>query len=204
MLKTDLHSYDNRWYQPGKTSWVRLLWYLINGFVFQSNCFPVNRLKVWLLRGFGASVGMGVVIKPSVNIKYPWRLSIGDHVWIGEKVWIDNLTQVQIGSHVCISQGAMLLTGSHNYKEPGFDLLVKEIVLEDGVWIGAKAVVCPGVRCHSHSVLSVSSVATSDLKAYMIYQGNPASIKRHRIHKNAFTAGFSPEVSSGKVRADLV
>lgn len=180
MLKTALNQYNNDWYKPGKTSIIRLLWYFTNSLVFQSSLFPVNTLKTRLLRLFGAIVGTGVVIKPGVNIKYPWRLCIGDHVWIGENAWIDNLANVQIGNHVCISQGAMLLTGSHNYKARAFDLIVNDIVLEEGVWIGAQAVVCPGVRCLSHSVLSVSSVATSDLSAYEIYQGNPATSKRKR------------------------
>jgi putative colanic acid biosynthesis acetyltransferase WcaF len=127
-----------------------------------------------LLRLFGASVGKGVIIKPRVNIKYPWKLTIGNHVWIGEGVWIDNLGEVSIGDHSCISQGAMLLCGNHNYKKSSFDLMVGDIVLEEGVWVGAHAVVCPGVTCHSHSVLTVKSIATSNLESYTIYQGNPA------------------------------
>lgn len=73
--------------------------------------------KIWMLRKFGAKIGKGVFIKPLVNIKYPWNLDIGDYTWIGENVWIDNLTQVKIGSNVCISQGAMLLCRNHNYKK---------------------------------------------------------------------------------------
>jgi putative colanic acid biosynthesis acetyltransferase WcaF len=125
-------------------------------------------------------VGKGVVIKPAVSIKYPWKLEIGDHVWIGEKVWIDNLAKVRIDNNACISQGAMLLTGNHNYKKSTFDLLVGEIVLQEGAWVGAQSVVCPGVTCCSHSVLSVGSVAVSDLEPYSIYQGNPAVKVRAR------------------------
>ena len=134
-----------------------------------------------MLRLFGAKIGKGLVIKPKVNIKYPWFLEIGDHVWIGEEVWIDNLTLVKIESNVCISQGAMLLTGNHNYKKSSFDLITGQITLEDGVWIGAKSVVCPAVTCHSHSVLAVGSIATKDLEPYTIYQGNPAQPIRKRI-----------------------
>jgi putative colanic acid biosynthesis acetyltransferase WcaF len=88
---------------------------------------------------------------------------------------------VKIGNHVCISQGAMLLTGNHDFTKTTFDLIVKPIVLEEGVWIGAKAVVCPGVTCFSHSVLSVNSVATKNLITHKIYQGNPAIIVKDRI-----------------------
>ena len=105
---------------------------------------------------------------------------IGDNCWIGEDVWIDNLAKVTIGNHVCLSQGSYLLTGSHNYKKETFDLLLGEIVLEDGVWIGAKATVCPGVTCKSHSILAVGSIATKDLEEYGVYQGNPAVWKRKR------------------------
>jgi len=120
-------------------------------------------------------------LKPSINIKYPWKLSIGDFSWIGEKVWIDNLGEVDIGKNVCISQGAMLLTGNHDYKKQGFDLMVGKIILEDGVWIGAESLVCPGVVCATHAVLAAKSVATQDLSAYQIYQGNPAHIVKERV-----------------------
>lgn len=157
-----------------------LFWYFVNIFFFINPFFPFSKFKSWLLYFFGAKVGLGLVIKPNVNIKYPWLLEIGDHVWIGESVWIDNLVKVRIESNVCISQGAMLLTGNHNYKKSSFDLITGEIVLEEGVWIGAKSVVCPGVICKSNSVLSVGSVATRDLLSSTIYQGNPAFPIRKR------------------------
>jgi putative colanic acid biosynthesis acetyltransferase WcaF len=168
-----LAQYDNSWYNPGQ-KWKVLLWFVVSVLFFNNGFAIFNNLKCWLLRRFGAEVGKGVLIKPSVNIKYPWFLRVGNDVWVGENVWIDNLGLVIIGDNVCISQGAMLLTGNHNYKKSFFDLMIGEIILEDGVWIGAKATVCPGVTCRSHSVLSVSSVASSDLEAFGIYQGIPA------------------------------
>ena len=89
---------------------------------------PSSGLKKFILKLFGAKIGRGVVIKPGVNIKYPWKLFIGDYSWIGEKVWIDNLANVVIGRSVCISQGAMLLTGNHNYAAKEFDLMVLAII----------------------------------------------------------------------------
>ncbi|MEA3353940.1 MAG: WcaF family extracellular polysaccharide biosynthesis acetyltransferase [Campylobacterota bacterium] len=180
MKKVDLKKFENSWYKPGNKIKI-LLWYFINMFIFKT-MFPFpSSLKVKILRIFGAKIGSGVVIKPNVSIKYPWFLSIGDSCWIGEHVWIDNLAQVTIGNNVCLSQGSYLLTGSHDYKKEAFDLILGEITLEDGVWIGAKATVCPGVTCKSHSILSVGSVATKDLEEYGVYQGNPAVWKRKRI-----------------------
>lgn len=179
--RVNLEKYNNDWFNTGAPGWKVFIWYFINIIFFINPLNPFSKIKCILLRLFGAQVGNGVVIKPSVNIKYPWLLIIGDHVWIGEHVWIDNLTRVFIGNNVTLSQGALLLTGSHNYKLETFDLIVKEIKLEDGVWIGAKAVVCPGVTCASHSVLSVASVATGDMEPYWIYQGVPAEKKRERF-----------------------
>ncbi len=183
---TNLASFSNGWYKPGRSMPIRLIWYFINAWLFKSYLVPVSAPKVWLLRIFGARVGKGVVIKPGVNIKHPWRLTIGNHTWIGEGAWIDNLADVRIGSHCCISQGAMLLTGNHNYKKPSFDLIIGKIVLEDGAWAGAQTVVCPGVTLGRESVLTAGSVATSGTKPYGIYQGNPAQwIKERNLQPTA-------------------
>lgn len=176
-----LSSYSKKEFNPGAGKLIIGLWILASVLLVRNPLNLFSSFKVWLLRIFGAKIGKGVVIKQGVNIKYPWRLSIRDHVWIGENVWIDNLVQVEINSHVCISQGAMLLTGNHNYKLSSFDLMVGPIIIEEGVWIGARAIVCPGVTCKSHSILMVGSVANSDLNERMIYQGNPAIVKKERI-----------------------
>ena len=180
MQNVDLNRFDNDEYQPGH-SHIKLLWFITNALFFNTFLPFPSLLKVKILKLFGAKVGAAVVIKPSVNIKYPWLLEIGNHSWIGECVWIDNLAKVVIGNHVTLSQGAYLLTGNHDYKKVTFDLMVGEITLEDGVWIGAKAIVCPGVRCNSHSILAVGAIAIKDLDAFTIYQGNPAQAKRKRV-----------------------
>lgn len=179
MIETDLSSFTNKEYRPGSAV-KRIVWYFVSLFFIRTRFPWPSKMKVLILRFFGAQVGKGVVMKPSVSIKYPWFLSIGNHSWIGEMVWIDNLVSVSIGTDVCVSQGAMLLTGNHNYKKSSFDLIAKPIILERGTWVGAKSVVCPGVTCFSHSVLSVGSIATSDLKAYTIYSGNPAKVVKSR------------------------
>jgi putative colanic acid biosynthesis acetyltransferase WcaF len=170
----DLKSFSNEGYIPSKSKLKILVWNFVNVLFFINPLNPFSSLKIFLLKLFGAEIGVGVVIKQGVNIKYPWFLSIGDYSWIGENVWIDNLAHVDIQSNVCISQGAMLLTGNHNFTKSTFDLILGEISLESGVWIGAKSVVCPGVRCKTHAVLTVGSVATTHLEPYSVNQGNPA------------------------------
>lgn len=180
-LKTDLSKFNNSWYKPGN-SVKRILWYFVNVCFFNS-AFPLIGVKIFLLKLFGAKVGQGVVLKPYINIKYPWKLQIGNHVWIGEKVWIDNLGEVVIKDHACVSQGAMLLCGNHHYKKVAFDLIVGNITIDEGAWVGAMSVICPGVKVGSHAVLTVNSVATHHLEPYFIYQGNPAQKIKERIIK---------------------
>ena len=173
--------YNNSWYNAGGNPIKRFLWYFINILFFKNTLNPCNTIKISLLKLFGAQIGLNVIIKPSVNIKYPWNLSIGNNVWIGENVWIDNLAYVKIENNVCISQGAMLLCGNHNYKKKTFDLIIGEIHLKDGSWVGAKTTVCPNVTLHENSILTVGSIAVHDLEANGIYQGHPAKIIRTRI-----------------------
>ena len=180
-MEVDLSSYNNNWYKPGNAI-KRFLWYYISLFVFQSGLFPVYKLKVALLKLFGAKMGSGVCIKPHVTIKYPWLLTVGNNVWIGEQVWIDNLAEVHIGNNVCISQGALILTGSHNHKSISFGLIIKPIYLENGVWVCAKSIICAGVTCQTHAVISAGAVVTQNCDAYGIYKGNPAvKIKTREI-----------------------
>ena len=178
--QVDLSRYDNSWYKPGKGA-KRLLWYFCNLLVVKNRYQPFGFLRRFFLRLFGAKIGKGLVIKPGVNIKYPWFLQIGDHCWIGEGVWIDNLSQVTLEDHVCLSQGALLLTGNHNYKSMTFDLITKAIYLERGSWIGARATVTAGVKAMEHSVLTAGSVAATNMKAFGIYKGNPAAMVKERV-----------------------
>ena len=156
------------------------LWYFVNALLVRASWNPFMGMKIALLRMFGARIGKGLVIKNNVVIKSPWNLTVGDDCWLGEYCWIDNLDKVCIGNNVCISQGALLLTGNHDYTVSSMPYRNAAITLEDGVWIGAKAVVCPGVTVHRNAILTVGSVATQEMKVDGIYQGNPAVKIRDR------------------------
>ena len=161
----------------------QILWFIVNSLFVRASWNPFMGIKIWLLRIFGGRIGKGLVIKNNVIIKFPWKLTIGDNVWLGEYCWIDNLDYITIGNNVCISQGALLITGNHDYTEVDFPYRNAPIVIEDGAWIGAKAVITSGVKIASHSVITVGSVVTKDTESYGIYQGNPAVKKKERSIK---------------------
>ena len=180
-VHVDLSRFDNADFPKGAGPVKLALWYFTNALFFLNPLFPFRSPKPALLRLFGARVGKGVVIHPGVNIKYPWKLTVGDHVWIGQRAWLDNIDQLIIRDHVVISQGAMIIQGSHNYKKVDYPTLSGPVVLEEGSWVGAGAMVMLGVTLKSHSVLAAGSVATKDLEPYMIHQGNPAQPVRERV-----------------------
>lgn len=175
----DLSKFANSWYDPG-SKLKRSLWYVCNVLFIKTHVPFPSSLKRIVLTFFGAKVGAGLVIKPRVNIKFPWLLEVGSNVWIGEEAWVDNLARVKIGNNVCISQGAYILTGNHNYKSRAFDLIVSPVTIEDGVWIGAKSIVCPGAHLKTHAVVTAGSVVSKVAEAFTIYSGNPAVPVRKR------------------------
>lgn len=172
---------DNSFYYRGAGKFKIALWYITSNIFFTSFFNPLSSVRIRLLKLFGAKVGVKCNLKAGVFIRYPWNLEMGDYVAMGEYAFIDNVGKIIIGNHVTISQGGMILSASHNYKDPAFNITVHTTILEDGVWICSRAVVCPGLTCGSHSILTVSSIATKNLEPYFIYSGNPAVSIRERI-----------------------
>lgn len=175
-----LGRYDNGWYKPGRSNLWRALWLFFGLPLFRCSLLPFSRLRVGLLRLFGAKVGRGVVIHSEVVVKYPWHLVVGDHCWIGERVWIDNLTSVRLGSNVCISQGAYLCTGNHDWSDPSFGLRVEPIQLFDGSWAGARSTLLPGTVLSVGAIAAAGCVLAGTVPAFEIFGGNPAKFLRKR------------------------
>ena len=179
----NLKEYSTGIFTRGKSAWVELAW-LIAQELFLASWLPGSVLRVWLLRLFGAQIGRGVVIKPRVRVKFPWRLVVGDFSWIGEDVWIDNLAEVTIGSHSVLSQGVYLCTGSHDWTKKNFDLVVKPINIGSHAWICAMSRVAPGVVVGEGAVLGLGSIANQSLADWTIHFGVPARfVKSREIRK---------------------
>ena len=180
MDKVNLAAFSTGNFDKGAGDLKIITWYFINALLVRASWNPFMSIKIILLRAFGAKIGRGLVIKNNVTIKFPWKLTIGNNVWLGEQCWIDNLDYVTIGNNVCISQGALLLTGNHDYTNSSMPYRNAPITLEDGVWVGARVVVCPGVIMRKNSIASVGSVVTKSTEVNGIYQGVPAVVIRKR------------------------
>jgi putative colanic acid biosynthesis acetyltransferase WcaF len=157
----------------GRPKLVFILWYLVKCLFFLSPLPWPSRFKTFLLRAFGAQIGANVYFKPRLNIHFPWKLTVGDHTWVGEEVEIYNFEPVIIGSHCCISQRAFLCAGNHDFRDLAMNYRNAPITIASGVWIGACSFVGPGVTVGSEAVVTVGSVVTKNLPAGMVCGGNP-------------------------------
>ena len=175
-----LKQFDNTWYQPERPRLVILSWFLVGAPLVQGRLLTSSRIRSTIMRMFGAKVGKGVVARHGIRVKYPWHLSIGDDCWIGEDCWFDSLAPISIGNDVCVSQGAYLCTGNHDWSDPAFGLIVKGITLRDGAWVGAKCLIGTGVELGEGAVAGAGSVVTRNIPSFEIHSGNPASFLRHR------------------------
>lgn len=149
---------------PGNRGFAtRALWYLVSAVCFShALALLPSTAKAELLRWFGATVGPGLVIKPRVTIKYPWFLRVGRSVWIGERAWIDNPAPVALGDNVCVSQGATLISGNHDFKRADFAYFGGPITVGDRVWVCAGAIVAPGSTIPAGTVVAIGSVWRGD------------------------------------------
>lgn len=155
-------------------------WVAVKSVFFQTPWPWPSKVRVMWLRLFGARAGKRVVIRSNVNISFPWRVSLGDDVWLGEDVGILSLAPVTIENSVCVSQRAYLCTGSHDFRSPKFDLVTKPIVLRAGAWVAAQSFIGPGVEVGQGTVVSAGSVVMRSVGEACMVSGNPAVERAQR------------------------
>lgn len=141
---------------------MQALWAIVSAGLFTRPWCPMSA-RVRILRMFGATVGDGVRIRSGVRVHWPWKLVIGDDVWIGVDAWLLNLEAIDIGSDVCISQQVLLCTGSHDARSSTFEFDNAPIIIEDGVWVATRATVLKGVTVGSRSVIGATALVTRDV-----------------------------------------
>ncbi len=163
-LRHDLRGFTGAGYNRGRNSLWQVAWLLISGLVVVRWWCP-GGVRLRILRFFGATIGNGVLIRHRVRIHWPWKLTVGDGSWVGEEVWILNLEPVTIGENVCVSQGVLLCTGSHQRDSRTFEFDNAPIVIDDGAWIAARATVLRGVHIGADCVVGATALVTRSIAA---------------------------------------
>ena len=179
----DLATYTTQ-FSRGRPAIVEAIWMMVQ-WLFVSSWIPGSMHRRLLLKAFGARIGTGAIIKPGIQVKFPWRLSVGANAWIGENAWIDNLAEVKIEDSAVLSQGVYLCTGSHDWTSPGFDLITQPITIKRGAWVAARSTVGPGVTVGEGAVLGLGSTTSQDLEPWTIYSGAPAEAVKNRVMRKA-------------------
>jgi putative colanic acid biosynthesis acetyltransferase WcaF len=169
----------------GKPGWFVQLWWLVQAIFCNHSPQVIFGWRRFWYRLFGAKIGKGVLIRPSVKCVYPWKLSIGDHSWVGDDVSLYTLGEIEIGSDTVISQKCYLSTGSHDYTSPTFDIFAKKITIGNGVWLASDVFVAPGVTIGDGTVVGARSTVLHDLPGGMICYGNPAKLIKPRVMKQS-------------------
>ena len=169
----------------GRSALTVQLWWLVQSAFFHTSPQIAYGFRRWLLRCFGAKIGKNVIIRPSVRVTYPWKVSIGDYAWIGDDVVLYSLGDIVIGAHAVISQSSYLCTGDHDYTEVDFPIRARQITIEDQAWIAANVFIAPGVTIGTGAVIGARSSVFNDMPAGMVCMGTPAKpIGQRNSNKN--------------------
>lgn len=165
----------------GRSIFKVQFWWLVQAVLFRCSPQFMYRWRNWLLRMFGAKVGKGVIIRPTVKVTYPWNLTIGNYSWIGDYVDLYTLGEINIGSNSVISQRCYLCTGSHDSQKETFDIFAKPIFIEDEAWVATDVFIAPGVTIGKGAVIGARSSVFSNMPEGMVCIGNPAKPVRSRL-----------------------
>jgi putative colanic acid biosynthesis acetyltransferase WcaF len=165
----------------GKNAFIVQFWWLVQAIFFRTSPQFLYGYRRFLLRLFGAKIGKNVIIRPSVQITYPWKISIGDYSWIGDDVVLYSLGEIDIGNHVVVSQKSYLCAASHDYTKSDFPIFSKKITIKDQCWLATDVFVAPGITIEKGTVVGSRSSVYKNLPANKVCIGNPAVIIKNRI-----------------------
>lgn len=160
----------------GRSAVFVQLWWCVQSTLFALSPQFMYAWRAWLLRLFGAKIGKHTIIRPSVRVTYPWKLTLGDHCMIGDYVELYTLGEIEIGDCTVISQRSYICTASHDYTRPTFDIYSTKVVIESEVWLATDVFVAPGVRIGKGAVVGARSSVFHDVPSGTINNGTPARV----------------------------
>ena len=164
----------------GRSGVTVLLWQMVQSTLFACSPQPFYGWRRFLLRSFGAKIGQGVSVRPSARITYPWKVTIDDRAWIGDRAELYSLGPIRIGADSVVSQRAYLCAATHDFRQTDFPILAPGVTIGDQVWVAADVFVAPGVTIGRGAVIGARSSVFSDIAPYAIAMGSPAKVTGSR------------------------
>jgi putative colanic acid biosynthesis acetyltransferase WcaF len=164
----------------GKPGWFVQLWWLVQALLFKPSPQFLYGWRRFLLRSFGAQVGRGVIIRASAHFQFPWKVTLGDHCWIGDEVVIYSLGPISIGDNAVVSQRSYLCAGSHDMLDATFTITSHEVVVEAECWLATDVFVGPSVRIGRGAVVGARSSVFKSIPGGKVYAGSPVKMIKDR------------------------
>jgi putative colanic acid biosynthesis acetyltransferase WcaF len=158
----------------GRSAIIVQLWWLVQSTLFACSPQFMFGWRRWLLKLFGAKVGKGVLLRPSVKVTYPWKVTIGDFAWLGDDVVLYSLGEIEIGANAVVSQRSYLCAASHDYTQPDFPIYAKKVCIGAQAWLATDVFIAPGVTVGEGAVVGARSSVFHDLPPMMVCVGCPA------------------------------
>jgi putative colanic acid biosynthesis acetyltransferase WcaF len=178
----------------GRSGPVVLIWQFVQMTLFLWSPQPAYFWRRWLLRWFGAKVGKGVLVRPTVRVTYPWKVSFGDHCWVGDDAEIYSLGPISIGSNAIVGQRSYVCAATHDYEDITFPLVAKAVTIEPEVWIATDCFIAPGVTIGRGAIVAARSSVLTDIAPGVIVAGTPAKVIKTRPPSRAQSASATPAV----------
>lgn len=157
-----------------------LIWQIVQATLFGLSPRPMYAWRSFLLRLFGARIGRGVEVRPTARIAYPWKLEIGDRVWVSDNTELYCMAPIRIGSHSVISQRSYLCAAKHDHHRTDFAMIAGPITIGSQVWLATDVFVAPGITIGDGAVVGARSSVFSDVPAGAIAYGTPARVQGQR------------------------
>lgn len=179
---------------PGsRESWDRplrvvLAWAVVERLLVTNALQLSSGVRVWALRKFGARIGQGVVTRPGLKVRFPWKLTVGDRCWIGEDVWLHNQDQLVVGSDVVISQDSFITTGTHAYRRD-MALLTRPVHIDDGAWVTSRCMVLGGSHVGRSALILPHTVVKGEVPPNAVYGSPEAGVVGERFRDAERAAG---------------
>lgn len=165
----------------GRSTLAVQLWWLVQATLFRWSPQFLYGFRRSLLRAFGARVGAFVVIRPTVTVTYPWKVTIGDYAWIGDDVVLYSLGNIEIGANAVVSQRSYLCTADHDFTQPDFPIRARMITIGPEAWLAADVFVAPGITIGKGAVIGARSSVFKDMPAGMVCFGYPCVAVKKRM-----------------------
>ena len=141
---------------------------------------PCHLLRRLICKIVMKDFSMKSAISRNVDIRSPYRISIGCGCVINKKCVLDGRGGLKIGNNVDIAQETNIWTEQHDYNSPSYAPICKSVNIQDYVWVASRVTILPGVTIGRGAVVACGAVVTKDVPPLAIVAGIPAKIIGYR------------------------